>query len=335
MNKHESWLKLTIEEPLEPALPICDTHHHLWDRPGSHYLLDELLQDISGHHIVQTVFVECREAYRKDGPEEMQSVGETEFVENIVAQGASGQQGIKSVIAGIVGFADLTLGAAVEPVLEAHLAVSRTRFRGVRHISTWDASPEILSRKIQGLLLNTKFREGFARLRKYGLSFDAWMYHTQLMDLVDLARAFLDTTIILNHVGTPLGIGPYAGKHEEVLQEWKRGIAALASCPNVVVKLGGFGMPHRGFGWTDRPTPPDSAELAGAIEPYILWCIAKFGADRCMFESNFPVDRVSYSYTILVNAFKRLTKNLSHKERAALFHDTAVKVYRLSNKREA
>ena len=325
----EAWLKLTIEEPLEPALPICATHHHLWDRPGSHYLLEDLLQDTAGHNIVQTVFVECREAYRKDGPEELRPLGETEFVESIAVRSASGQYGTTRVAAGIVGFADLTLGFAVAPVLEAHLAVSPARFRGVRHISTFEASPDIQSRKIPHLLLNSKFREGFACLQKYGLSFDAWMYHTQLLDLVDLARAFPDTTIILDHIGTPLGIGPYAGKRKEVFQEWQRGIAALATCPNVIIKLGGFGMQNPGFGWTARPTPPDSTELAGAIEPYFVWCIAKLGADHCMFESNFPVDKEGFSYNILCNAFKRLSKGFSLTERAALFHDTAVKVYRL------
>ena len=210
------------------------------------------------------------------------------------------------------------------------MAASRTRFRGIRHISIWDSSPDVVSRlKIPRLLLEPKFREGFSYLQKYGLSFDAWLYHTQLMELVDLARAFPDTPIILDHVGTPLGIGPYAGKRKEVLQEWKRGIAALASCPNVVVKLGGFGMGYCGFGWNDWDVPPDSDELAEPIAPYVHWCIERFGADRCMFESNFPVDKGSYSYTVLWNAFKRISKDFSPGERAALFHDTAAKVYRL------
>ncbi len=325
----EDWLKRTIEEPLEPDLPICDTHHHLWDRQGSHYLLEDLLKDTTGNNIVQTVFIECREAYRKDGPDEMRPLGEIEFVESIAARSASGQYGTTRVAAGIVGFADLTLGEAVAPVLEAHMAVSPARFRGVRHISTFDASPDIQSRKIPHLLLNPKFREGFACLKKYGLSFDAWMFHTQLLDLVDLARSFPDTTMILDHVGTPLGIGPYAGKSKEMFQDWQRGIAALARCPNVVVKMGGFGMSHLGFRWTAWPEPPDSAELSQAIEPYFSWCIAKFGVDRCMFESNFPVDKEGFSYNILCNAFKRLSKDFSPTERAALFHDTAVKVYRL------
>ncbi len=333
----EAWLTLTIEDPIDSALPICDPHHHLWDRSDNRYLLEELLQDTGGgHNIVQTVFVECGSMYRKAGPQEMQPVGETEFVQGIAAQSASGQYGVTAAAAGIVGFADLTLGAAVVPVLEAHIAASRNRFRGIRHTCAWDASADISSYRSppKGLLLDPKFREGFACLQKYGLSFDAWLYHPQLMELVDLARAFPDIPIIVDHIGGPLGTGPYAGKQEEVFQEWKRGIAALATCPNVVVKLGGLGMPICGFGWHERATPPNSAELAEAMAPYYLWCIEQFGVDRCMFESNFPVDKRSYSYTVLWNAFKLISKGFSPEERAALFHDTAVRVYRLGTNRE-
>ncbi|MFC2003631.1 amidohydrolase family protein [Chloroflexota bacterium] len=336
-TEREAWLTLTIEDPMDPDLPICDPHHHLWDHPNNRYLLEELLQDIRGsHHIVQTVFVECRSMYRKDGPQEMQPVGETEFVQGIAAQSASGQYGISSVAAGIVGFADLTLGTAVVPVLEAHLAASRNRFRGIRHTCAWDASANITSymNPPKGLLLDAKFREGFACLQKYSLSFDAWLYHPQLTDLADLARAFPDIVIIVDHAGGPLGIDSYAGKQREVFQEWKRGIATLATCPNVVVKLGGLGMPYCGFGWHERITPPNSTELAEAMAPYYLWCIEQFGVDRCMFESNFPVDKQSYSYTIMWNSFKRISKDLSLEDRAALFHDTAVKVYRLGTNHE-
>jgi len=339
----EEWLKLTVEEPIDPDLPICDPHHHLWDRPntperpGSRYLLEELLQDTGGgHNIVQTVFVECRSMYRKDGPSEMQPVGETEFVQGIAAQSTSGQYGATLVAAGIVSFADLTLGVAVAPVLEAHIAASQNRFRGIRHSSAWDASSEITSYRNppRGLLLDSKFREGFAYLQKYNLSFDAWLYHPQIIELVDLARAFPDTSIVLDHIGGPLGIGPYAGKREEVFQEWKSSIATLATCPNVVVKLGGLGMPICGFGWHERATPPSSTELAEAMATYYLWCIGQFGVGRCMFESNFPVDKQSCSYTVMWNAFKRISRDFSLNDRAALFHDTAVKVYRLATNHE-
>ncbi|MFC2065688.1 amidohydrolase family protein [Chloroflexota bacterium] len=334
-SEHEEWLKLTMEDTIDSALPICDPHHHLWDHPDDRYLLEELLQDIGGgHNIVQTVFIEVKSKYKEDGPLELRPVGETEFVQGIAERSASGQYGMTRVAAGIVGFADLTLGSAVAPILEAHVAAS-SRFRGIRHICTWDESPDIkFSGKFMGMMLDAKFREGFAYLHKYNLSFDSWLFHTQLMELVDLARSFPETTIIVNHVGGFLGIGPYAGKHEEVFQEWKNGISALATCPNVFMKLGGFGMPRWGFGWRERAKPPRSIELAEAIAPYCNWCIEQFGIDRCMFESNFPVDKISYSYNVLWNAFKRITEYCSADEKAALFHDTAVRAYRLATDHE-
>jgi L-fuconolactonase len=341
----EAWRKSVKEEPIEPGLPICDPHHHLWDYPvhlpessiptfarhARRYLIDELLEDTAGgHNIIKTVFIECSSMYNKGSTKEMAPVGETEFVQGIAAQSASGQYGDTRVAAGIVGFADLTLGHAVGPVLEAHISASRDRFRGIRYSSIWHISPEIHSRsKIPNLLADARFREGFGLLSKYGLSFDSWLYHTQINDLVGLAKAFPDTTIILNHLGGPLGIGPYSGKRDEVFQEWKKGIAALSSCPNVFIKLGGLGMPMMGFGWHERPLPPGSKELTEAFAPYFNWCIEKFGVDRCMFESNFPVDKVSYSYTVIWNAFKRFARNFSPAEKAALFHDTAVRAYRL------
>jgi len=302
------------------------------DRPGSRYLLEELIQDVEGgHNIAQTVFVECRSMYRKDGLEEMKPVGETEFVQGIAAHSASGQYGPTAVAAGIVSFADLTLGSSVTPVLEAHIEASRNRFRGIRHSSAWDPSPEITSYRNppRGLLLDSRFREGFACLHRYGLSFDAWLYHPQLGELVDLARAFPETTIILDHIGGPLHSGPYAGKRDEVFQAWKQAITALAECPNVFVKLGGLGMPTGGFGWHERPAPPGSAEVAEAMAPYYQFCIEQFGAERCMFESNFPVDRQSYSYTVMWNAFKRIASGCSAEERAFLFRDAAARAYRL------
>ncbi len=328
-TKHEAWLKLTIEDPMDPELPICDSHHHLWDYSKTRvpayithaprYLLEELLQDTGGgHHIVQTVFVECKAMYRKGGSQEMRPVGETEFVQGIAAQSASGQYGITAVAAGIVGFADLTLGTEVTRVLEAHIAASRNRFRGIRYLSS------------QGLLLDSKFREGFSCLQRYNLTFDVHQLHPYLMELVDLARTFPDTPIIVDHTGGPLGTGPYVGKHEEMFQEWKSGIATLAKCPNMVIKLGGLGIPSCGFSWHEWAVPPSSVELAEAMAPYFHWCIEHFGVNRCMFESDFPVDKRSYSYTVLWNAFKRISEDFSPEERDALFHHTATKVYRLA-----
>lgn len=332
-TSRDEWLRLTVEPPLGPSLPICDPHHHFWDRPAERYLLEELLRDVctSGHKIVSTVFIECREMWRKDGPEEMKPIGEMEFVERIV--GPSAKHGHTAVAAGIVGFADLTLGPGVSRVLEAHLAASPKRFRGIRHSCTWDASPAVKTATPgipPGLMLSAGFRAGLACLKRYGLSFEAWLYHPQLPEFASLARAVPDVPMILNHVGGLLGVGPYAGKRDEIFQVWKRGIAEVATCPNVVVKLGGLGMLRCGFDWHLRPAPPTSQELVQATAPYYLFCIEQFGPNRCMFESNFPVDRLSYSYGVLWNSFKRMTEGFSPAERAALFHDSAARVYRLA-----
>ncbi len=327
------------ESIIDPGRPICDPHHHLWHRAGHRYLLDEMLADIGAtdasgvcHNVRSTVFVECASMYRADGPAALRPVGETEFVQGVAAMSASGGFGETRVAAGIVSFADLCLGAAVREVLEAHLDAARGRFRGIRHAAAWHASEQIRnshSEPFEGMLLDKRFREGFAQLAPLGLSFDAWLFHPQLAQLTDLARAFPDTTIILDHFGGPLGIGPYAGQADAVFAAWQRDIDALASCPNVVVKLGGLAMPINGFGWHKRERPLGSLELADATARYHLYSIERFGAQRCMFESNFPVDKVSCSYVVLWNSFKRLTASFSHSEKNALFHDTAVRVYRL------
>jgi L-fuconolactonase len=321
------------EDALEPELPIVDPHHHLWDHPGSRYMLDEILRDTnSGHQVLATVFVECMSMYRADGPEPMRPVGETEFVNGIAAQSASGQYGETRIAAGIVGFADLTLGDGIVPVLEAHIAAASARFRGIRHAGGFDASPEVRNSHTNppvDLYESAQFREGFARLSKLGLSFEAWQYHPQMPAVTALAKAFPDTTIVLNHFGGPLGIGPYEGRRAEIFGEWKKNIAELAQCPNVVAKLGGINMPVNGFGWHRRPSPPTSDELVAATRDYYLHTIEKFGPRRCMFESNFPVDRVSCSYAVLWNAFKKIASVFTREEKAQLFHRTAAEVYRL------
>ncbi len=334
MTQPDSGRNAAEEAIIDPELPICDPHHHFWDRGGNRYLIDELVADTSGgHNVVSTVFVECRSMYRKDGPEEMRPVGEIEFVRGIAAQSASGGYGPTKVAAGIVGHADLTLGAAVAPVLEAQVAAGPNRFRGIRHSNVWDADPAIqrYGNPPKGLLLDATFRAGFACLAQNNLSFDAWLYHPQITELADLARAFPETTIILDHVGGPIGIGAYATRREQVFEEWKAAIREIAGCPNVAVKIGGLGMPLCGFDWHQRPTPVGSVELAEGMAPHYRWCIEQFGADRCMFESNFPVDKVAYSYTVMWNAFKVISRDFSAAERAALFHDTAARVYRIED----
>ncbi len=322
---------LQIETPLEPELPICDAHHHLWERPPHGYLLDDLLVDLrSGHNVVSTVAIECHYGYRKGGPEELQPVGEVEFLEAIASQVAANPAINTRIAAAIVGHANLTLGDAVAPVLEAHLAASPKRFRGIRHSTTWDASDALRSEAPRGLLADDDgFRRGFAWLGKLGLSFDAWVYHPQLPEVAQLARRFPGVTIILNHIGAPLGVGPYAGKRDEVFQEWSQGIATIAACPNVAVKLGGVGSLRSGYDWHERAVKPSSQELAQVLKPYFEHCIERFGVERCMFESNFPVEKSSNGYVNLWNAFKKITEHYSISERAALFHDTAARLYRI------
>ena len=330
-NQH--WLDLWHEPVVEPDLEICDPHHHLWDHLTHRYLLDEFKADLdSGHLIKSTVFVECASMYRKDGSNAMSPVGETEFVNGIAAMSASGRYGDARVAAGIVGFADLSLGAAVGEVLDAHQRVSQ-RFKGVRHATGWHPSPAIRnshSNPSERLTESVEFRRGFAELAPRGLSFDAWMYHAQLPELTTLADAFPDTQIILDHFGGPLGIGPYAGKSREVFDQWKRDIAPLADRENVVMKLGGLVMPVNGFGLHKRRKPPTSDELKALTGDYYRFAIELFGVDRCMFESNFPVDRQSCSYRILWNTFKKLVADASETEKKSLFHDTATRVYRLN-----
>jgi predicted TIM-barrel fold metal-dependent hydrolase len=327
------WLARWREEILEPELPIVDPHHHIWDRPGWRYMLDDLLADLaSGHKVVATVFVECHAMYRAGGPEAMRPVGETEFVNGIAAMSASGNYGPTRICAGIVGNADLRLGAAVQEVLEAHLRAGGGRFRGIRHIAAWDEDPLILNPAnlaVPGLLVDKSFREGFARLAPLGLSFDAWLYHPQLPELVDLARAFPDTPIALNHIGGPLFLGRFAGRREEVFAAWRAAIRDVARCPNVVVKLGGMGMRVAALGWEQQPEPVSSETMAAAWRPYVETCIKEFGANRCMFESNFPVDKGSYAYAAYWNAAKRLASGASAGEKADLFHGTATRFYRL------
>jgi predicted TIM-barrel fold metal-dependent hydrolase len=270
--------------------------------------------------------------YRSDGPEEMRPVGEVEFVQGLAAASASGLYGPGRAATAIVGHANLNLGERVKPVLEALQAASPNRFRGIRHSVTWDPHPEVentAAHKMKGQLASGNFRAGARVLAQMGLSLEGWLYFPQLPELADFAKAVPNLTIILNHIGGLIRVGPYANRDDEVLATWRSGIAAVADCPNVNIKLGGIGMPRTGFDWHARTKPIGSEELAKSMAPFMTYCIEQFGPDRCMFESNFPVDKVAYSYNVMYNAFKRLTKGYSVAERAAMFHDTAARVYRI------
>ena len=334
------WHALTTEPILEPDLPICDPHHHFWDRraertPYQRYLLDELLADIAGGHNVRSkVFIECRSMYRERGSvsDELRPVGEVEFVQGIAAASASGLYGSPRAAAAIIGHANLNLGDKVAPVLDALQAASPNRFRGIRHSVTWDPHPEVensAAHKMQGQMASDQFRAGARVLARMGLTLEGWAYHPQLPELAAFAKAVPELTIILNHVGGLLRTGPYGNRDDEVMATWRNGIAAVAACPNVVVKLGGIGMTRTGFDWHTRHKPVGSEELANDMAPILSYCIEKFTPARCMFESNFPVDKGSYGYAAYWNACKRLSCGASAAEKADLFAGAAARFYRL------
>lgn len=340
------------ETILEPELPIIDPHHHLWDfepllgvipetphpfgsivRISPRYLFDELLADAqSGHNVVGTVFVQCGAFYRADGPTEMSPVGEVEYVNGTAARSASGLYGSFRACAGIVGHADLARGDGVAAVLEAEAAAGNGRFRGIRHIGAHDPDGRVLgplAHAPAGLYGNATFRAGFAHLGRLGLSFDAWVLEPQIGEVTDLARAFPETPIVLDHVGTPLGLGDYAGRLDERFCVWRDAIRELATCANVMVKLGGLAMPFPAFPGLGTDTRASSETLAKLWRPYNETCIEAFGADRAMFESNFPVDKWGADYATLWNAFKRLASGASETEKRQLFAGSAARFYRL------
>lgn len=317
---------------LEPDLPIIDPHHHLWEEAGHPYLLDQLLEDTtSGHAIKATVFVQAHYGYRPDGPAHLACVGETEKIMAIRAD-ASARNSDTDVAAAIVAHADLLLGDVVDEVIGAHRSVAGAHLRGIRHSVSRDENfPDgvVLRPAPARLLANPAYRAGLARLVHHGLSYDAMLYHQQIPELTAMARALPDLPIVLDHIGCILGVGPYEGREQETLRIWAADMASLAQCPNVCVKIGGFGMIITGARWHERALPPSSAELAEAWRPYVETCIELFGPDRCMFESNFPVDKAMVAYPTLWNAFKRLAAGYSKSEKAALFHDTAARFYRI------
>ena len=329
------WLALRQEEALDPTRPIVDPHHHLWDRGDQRYLIEEITSDIaSGHNVIATVYVEARSMYRAKGPESLRPVGEVEFANGVAAMSASGGYGPAAVCAGIVGHVNLLLGPDARPVLEAEIVAGQGRFRGIRHSSAWDADPDVAgmyATRPNGLLLDPTFRKGFACLAPMGLSFDAWLFHPQIGEFTDLARAFPDTRIVLDHCGGPVGIGRYANRREEILAGWKASIWQLAKCPNVVVKLGGLAMRLLGYDFHQRSMPPSSEELAAAWRPYLETCIEAFSPERCMFESNFPPDKGQCSYQVIFNTFKRIAAQYSEAEKTALFSKTAMDFYRLQH----
>jgi len=330
----KEWLaKARPEVPLEPELPIIDTHHHLWEWGRRYrYLLQELRADVDcGHNIIATVFEECHSMYRADGPEPMRVVGETEFVTGIAAMSRSGYYGPTKVAIGIVGAADLTLGLAVEEVLTAQIRAGGDRFCGVRHSGSWDVDPVIGNNADRpGIYREKSFGLGLDVLAGMGLVLDTWVFHTQLDDVIALASNHPDAPIVLCHCGGPLGYGPYAGRQDDVHRHWLSRMSELAKRPNVVIKLGGMMMRLAAYDYGKEPRPPTSAELATLWRPYIEPCIELFGAERCMTESNFPVEKMGIGYGPLWNTFKHITSGASDAEKAAIYSQTAKRVYKLA-----
>lgn len=325
------WLALRREDVVDPELPIVDPHHHLWNLPGNRYLLDEAINDFTcGHNITQTVHVQCRSMYRADGDEAMKPVGETEFVNGIAAQSASGEYGPVRVAAGIVGTTDLLLGSQVDAVLDAHMRAAGRRFKGVRPSVVWHHDSRVRPLDIpSGILMHPRAREAIACIERRGLSLDIWAFFTQLDEVLDICRSFPNLTVVINHLGGPIGIGPYEHSREEVFSEWSTRLRLLAGCDNAVIKIGGLGMRYAGFRFNQEPLPPSSDTLVDAWRIYVHECIDIFGPARCMFESNFPVDRGMFSYHVLWNTFKKLTTSYTTAERNCLFSDTAIRTYRL------
>ncbi len=321
-----------MEQTIEPERPIVDPHHHLWHHHPP-YLLADLWEDTgSGHNIEQTVFIDCSAEYRESGPAALRPVGETEFVVKVAAEAAKGPAGAARIGA-IIGHADLMLGEAVGAVLAAHEQAGNGLFRGIRHAAGWDASEVVRnshSNPPENLYSEPAFREGLTELSRHGMVFEAWHYHRQIPALTELARGFPESPIVHDHFGGLLGIGPYKDQRDEIFEQWKNDIADLAQCPNVVAKLGGMAMPINGYGWHKRDTPLTSDELVAAQRPWYQHCIEQFGTERCMFESNYPVDKASISYNVLWNAFKKMTADFSEDEKESLFRATAMRVYGLA-----
>ena len=327
-DEQRAWLDQVKEEIIDPDRPIIDPHHHMWrTRRLPRYLLEDLWQDTqSGHNIEKTVFMECGTEYRIDGPEHLCPLGETEFV---AAAAQAGRGHDKAQIAGIVAHTDLMQDVGViREVCAAHAEAGGELFRGIRHggahdaekVTGWgDATP------IANIFAELAFRRGVALLGELGLTYDSWHYHFQNHDFAELARAVPDAVIVLDHFGSPVGVGPY--KRADVLASWRQDIADIASCENVVAKIGGLAMPPNGFGWDERELPATSDEVVEAQRDYYLHAIDCFGVERCMFESNFPVDKLSMSYHVYWNAMKKLTLDFSESDKHALFYGTAARVY--------
>lgn len=328
-SDHQEWLDRVVEEVIEPELPIIDAHHHLWVREPPPYLLREFVSDLAtGHNVVATVFAECHSMYRQDGPEEMKPVGESEFVSGVAAMSDSGSFGPTRVCRAMVGSVDFLLGSAIGPVIDAHETASGGRFRGVRLSAAWHEAPELYSVVDDPeRLRDPRVREALVVLADRGHSLDCWIYHTQIDQLVEVAAALPDLSIVVNHTGVPILGGPFRGRDDAVFEQWRADLERLAAHPNVVMKLGA--LPVRSRDRSDPGRPPSSDDIVAAWGRWIEASIELFGPERCMFETNFPVHKRWCSYPVLWNAFKKMASDRTAAEKADLFAGTAARVYRV------
>jgi L-fuconolactonase len=334
MAHRDDWLAQVQEPVLCPEIEIVDPHHHLWNRGGSRYHVQDLWRDTNaGHNVTQTVFVECHASYYETGPEHLRPVGETEFA---AAQASTArEEPSKAQIAGVIAHADLR-SPYLEEVLDAHEKAAQGLLCGIRHLGAHDPTPNALiipGRAPPNLYRDEAFRRGLETLGKRELTYDTWHYHHQNSDFAELAAAIPNVTMVLDHFGTPLGVGRFATKREEVFAQWQQDITDIAKLPNVVAKLGGLAMPDNGFGWHERSKPPTSDDFVTAQARYYHHAIASFGANRCMFESNFPVDRISISYRTLWNGMKKIAASYDQAAQRAMLSGTARRIYRLKSAR--
>lgn len=326
------WLALRTEEIVEPTLKIIDAHHHLWDQPGQRYLFDDFIGDIrDGHDIHATVFTQCRTMYRASGREEFRCVGETEFASGVAAQSESGLYGSARACAAIVAFIDFSLGDKVVAVLEAHSCAAGGRLRGVRGGTAWHADDAIHKLQTPGaVLMETRTRSAVSHLNRLGLTLDIWAFQTQMAEVIDLCRAFPALPVIIDHAAGPLSIGPYTGRRNAAFEAWRKDVKTLGALPNTFMKIGGLGMRTMGLEFHLKAVPPSSDDLVSVWRPYVETCVDAFEPGRCMFESNFPVDKATCSYRVLWNAYKKLCAGFSQDEKHQLFFGTAAAVYRLT-----
>jgi len=329
-SEHKAWIAQVTEPALEPNLVICDAHHHLWldeGHTGWAYPLEDFLAHTgSGHKVAHSVYLECGAQYHRNGPQRLQPVGETAWVagEAIRSAALGGTE-----LRGIVGHADLRLGDSVEEVLDAHSQAGNGLFCGIRYTTAQDSHPA-LSMRESADMNEPAYLAGVRKLGELGYTYDAMVYHPQLTQLVSVARNCPQTSIVINHLGGFLGVGPYRDRREEVLAYWYAVMNDLAACPNTFLKLGGIGMPMMGFRWDKQEKPPGSRELSAAWGDAVQRVIDIFSPGRCLFESNYPVDMRGAGYGVLWNSFKRMTIQYSESERRDLFHDSAFRAYRLT-----